>query len=135
MHRHSVEDIHDGLSKFKIAGQNTPLQVIPVKTGEDIKLLSLDSIICIKAESKYSIISTSQKSYISNFSISEIEERLNSPQFARVHRSYIVNLLHVVEFKKHFDKKFRVILDIPLKEDIIVSKNYYDLLKSKIGLP
>lgn len=63
-----------------------------------------------------------------------MEERLNLPQFIRVHRSYIINLKYVLELRKIVNKKFNVILNIPSKEDIEVSKNYYEALKCKIGM-
>lgn len=132
--RRRVEDIRESIGNLNIAKDQATLQVLAVKTGDNIKLLSLERIVCIKAEGKYTIVYTSEKSYVSNFSISEMEERLNAPQFVRVHRSFIVNLKYVVELNKLVDKKFRIILSTPIKEDIIVSKNYYDLLKSRIGL-
>jgi two-component system, LytTR family, response regulator len=111
-----------------------PLQLLPVKSGESISLLKIDSIIQISAEGKYSVIATQDKQYISNYSISELEERLGSSYFIRVHRSRIVNLKFVLEMRRIGIGKFKIILDAPLNNDIIVSKNYYDELKRRLKI-
>jgi two-component system, LytTR family, response regulator len=111
-----------------------PLQLLPVKNGHNISLIRVETIIRAGAEGKYSIITTKEKQYLSNYSITELEERLQSPYFIRVHRSYIVNLKQVVEMRKLGIGKYKLIMDPPTGEDIIVSKNYYDDLKKRLKL-
>jgi two-component system, LytTR family, response regulator len=111
-----------------------PLALLPVKSGETILLIKIETIVRISAEGKYTVILTKDKQFVSNYSISELEERLVSPYFIRVHRSHIVNLKHVIEMRKMGIGKYQLIIDEPSHEAIIVSKNYYDELKKRLKL-
>jgi DNA-binding LytR/AlgR family response regulator len=134
MTRIPAESLATILQPITSPTQAAPLQLLPVKNGESISLLKIDSIIQISAEGKYSVIATKDKQYISNYSISELEERLGSSYFIRVHRSHIVNLQFVLEMRRIGIGKFKIILDTPLNTDIIVSKNYYDELKRRLKI-
>lgn len=134
MAKKRVEHIHTALATLESQRTISPLEFLPVKNGDTISLLKLDSIIWIAAEGKYTIIATQEKTFISNYSLTEIEERLNDFNFLRVHRSYIINLKYIVALQKITDKKVKIILTLPLKEDITVSQNYYDSLKERIGI-
>lgn len=110
------------------------LPFLPVKNGDAIFLIPTESIVWISAEGKYTIIATKEKEYISNYSISEVEKRLNQPSFLRVHRSYIVNLKHIVEFRRIGTNKLRCITSPLPDENIFVSKNYYDNLMERLNM-
>jgi DNA-binding LytR/AlgR family response regulator len=110
------------------------LPLLAVKNGDVISLLPMESIVWICAEGKYTIIATKEKRYICNYSITELEERLGAPFFLRVHRSYIVNLKHIVELRKIGAGKMKLITKTLPDEDIVVSKNYYDNLKERLVL-
>ncbi len=108
------------------------LPFLPVKNGNVIYLVPKESIVWICSEGKYTIIATKEKRYISNYSMTELEERLGSPFFLRVHRSYIVNLKHIVEMRKIGAGKMKLITRTLADEDIVVSKNYYNNLKERL---
>jgi len=110
------------------------LPFLPVKDGDSIKMLKKDSIVWIKAEGRYTIIMTPNRQYVSNYSITELEKRLDSPVFMRVHRSYIVNLNHVTQLRRVGLGKLKLIPDIPSTEDIVVSKNYYEDMRMRLDI-
>lgn len=114
------------------AAANLPL--LPVKNGDVIFLIPMESIIWISAEGKYTIIATKEKQYVSSYTITELEKRLYLPSFLRVHRSYIVNLKHIVELRKNSSGKLKCITSVPPDENIYVSKNYYDNLKERLKI-
>ena len=110
------------------------LPFLPVKNGDVISLIPTESIIWISAEGKYTSIATREKRYVSSYSITELEKRLNQPSFLRVHRSYIVNLKHIVEFRRIGVNKLKCITSPLQNENIFVSKNYYDNLMKRLKL-
>ncbi|MBN1602373.1 MAG: response regulator transcription factor [Chitinispirillaceae bacterium] len=114
--------------------QTAPLSLLPVKYGDSILLLKKELIIWIRAEGRYTVIMTKEKQYVSNYSITELAERLNSPHFIRIHRSYIVNLKHVTELRKIGIGKFKIITDSVDTEEMVVSKNYYEELKKRLDI-
>lgn len=134
MTRVPAETLSEKLQQTQIPSTRSTLQLLPVKTGDNIILLKLETIIWIGAEGKYSVIATKDKKLVSSYSISELEERLNPSWFMRVHRSFIVNLKHVLELRKLGSGKWKIITTVPSTEDIIVSKTYYDLLKERLNI-
>jgi two-component system, LytTR family, response regulator len=134
MTRVSVGSLASALQPIALHSTCAPLPLLPVKSGESVSLLKIETIMRISAEGKYTVILTKDKQYISNYSISELEERLGSPFFIRVHRSYIVNLKYVLEMRKIGMGKYKLILDIPAQNELVVSKNYYDELKKRLKM-
>jgi DNA-binding LytR/AlgR family response regulator len=135
MTRNPVEVFTPILQPITPSSGGAQLSLLPVKSGETISLLRVESIVHIRAEGKYSIITTKEKKHFSNYSISELEERLGTAYFIRVNRSTIVNLKHVSELRKGGAMgKFKVIVDVPSNEDIIVSNNYLEVLKQRLKM-
>ncbi len=65
-----------------------------------ICFVEVEQIISLEADSNYTIIhlSNMQKMVFSK-TLKDFEEQLDPKQFARIHKSYIVNLQHVKEYK------------------------------------
>ena len=62
----------------------------------------LTEVLYLKAELKYVTVRTSQRSYILDSSLSELEEKYG-PQFIRIHRNALVARRAVRALEKHFD--------------------------------
>lgn len=62
-----------------------------VKTNNRIVRVPLVEILYVEAVASYAVVVTTTQQLLSNQSIKEFSDRLPTPQFARVHRSYIVN--------------------------------------------
>lgn len=61
-----------------------------------IKIMIAD-ILYIEAERNYSRIYTSSREYLLSVTLKTIEEKFSAQYFIRIHRSFIINLLHVDE--------------------------------------
>ncbi len=70
---------------------------IPVEKGGKKVLVPTDTIRYIMAKDDYSCLYTEDDHYLSTISLAQLEERLPSASFFRVHRRYIVNLSHIRE--------------------------------------
>ncbi len=70
------------------------------ETVEGEVLLSNSSIWYAEADGHYCILYTKDRSYELRCSISALEKRLEGAGFAKPHRSYLVNLLHVMSIGK-----------------------------------
>lgn len=79
-----------------------------VKTGVKGKMakINFDDIVYIEGMKNYLSINTSEESIVTLLSIRELEERLPSRQFMRVHKSYIValNKIHALDGNQIFFK-------------------------------
>lgn len=92
------------------------------------KLITIkcEDIIWIEAYGDYSKIHTASQVYLSNFGISDLEEKLNPRLFLRVHRSSIINMEKVKELNK-YGKSYDVTMDSG--EIVRVSRGYMDVIK------
>jgi DNA-binding LytR/AlgR family response regulator len=60
-------------------------------------LLDLDDVVYISAKNKSTYVHTYENQYLVDLTLSELEERLSSDSFRRLHRSYMINLNKVKE--------------------------------------
>ena len=64
---------------------------------EGVAFIDLDSILLIQREERMSVIYTEDgEKYITSDSLGELEERLPEENFFRSHKSYIVNIDHII---------------------------------------
>ncbi|GGI57963.1 LytR/AlgR family response regulator transcription factor [Winogradskyella haliclonae] len=99
---------------------------ILVQSQNKLVTVALEDVIRIEAYGDYSKLITEAKTYVSNYGISTLEEKLNATIFIRVHRSSIINLNAVKELNK-YTKSY----DITMKNgDVVrVSRGYMDNIK------
>ena len=99
---------------------------ILVQNQNKLVTVAVNQIIWIEAYGDYSKLITADKTYISNYGISVLEQKLNPKVFIRVHRSSIINLNEVQESDK-YSKSY----DVKMKNgDIVrVSRGYMDNIK------
>lgn len=85
----------------------------------EISFIRIDEIIYCKAADNYCEIYTTSKMYIISKPLKEIEKAIARNYFARIHRSYLVNLSFAMRMDKRSNTLF---LKNPLneKEDLIV---------------
>lgn len=81
----------------------------------------------MEAYGDYCKLHTQKETFISNYGISGLEEKLNPKSFIRVHRSSIINLNMVKELHK-YGKSYDVIMKND--EKIRVSRGYMDVVKN-----
>lgn len=74
-----------------------PVKKLPVKQANKTVLLDPSEIMYITASGYYAEIFVSNKKYVLRESLNNLSENLASENFIRIHRSSIVNLLHVKE--------------------------------------
>ena len=66
-----------------------------VKSEGRILFFEADEIDWIEAASNYVEIHSGSQSFLVRHTMNELEHRLNSKQFLRIHRSYIVNVVKI----------------------------------------
>lgn len=78
-------------------GQPGRLERLAVSRSDKTVLLDLEQIYYFQAEGDYTRVVARAGSYLANYSLKSLEERLDPKLFFRCHRSSIVNLTHVSE--------------------------------------
>ena len=99
---------------------------ILVENGSRFINIATKDVLYIEADKDYSRIYTEAKSYLSNYGITVLEQRMDPALFFRIHRSYIVNIEHIKELHKEGSTA-----QIIMKNDVAlnVSRSYMEDLK------
>jgi DNA-binding LytR/AlgR family response regulator len=97
-------------------------KTLTIKTGNQIKLIQLNDIDWIQAETPYIGIWIKQKKYLYQSTLSKILTELDSEKFIRIHRSTIVNILEV----EHIESRSNGDYDLFLWDKTVLrlSRNY-----------
>ncbi len=72
-----------------------------VRHKEKMQKIMLADILFIEADRNYSRIFTVNKEFLLSITLKTIEEKLPVKLFQRIHRSYVINIMHVDEVAEH----------------------------------
>jgi len=81
-----------------------------VNLGSRFFFVKTNEIMFIEAEEKYAKLHTEKENYLIRETMNNLEQRLDPEKFARVHRSYIVNLDFIREIHPGSHGDFQVLL-------------------------
>jgi DNA-binding LytR/AlgR family response regulator len=110
-----------------------PVEKVPVVAGGGTELLDFDQIHYVQADGDYSRVHTYDRSYLSTASLGELADRLPAGRFARIHRSYLVNLAKVAGVRRTSDR-FRVQLADATRTELDVARRQSRELRERLGL-
>jgi two-component system LytT family response regulator len=122
------EEILNLLAERLKSGGNP--QHIAIALGDSIKLIPYDQIICLEADNKYTTVFTKNGEYVTETSLSDLENILPANRFFRIHRKHVVNVAFVDEIKKWFDRRFKIKLNVPFNKELIVGRGYADKVRN-----
>lgn len=105
------------------------LNLITVKTGEELRFIPVAQVIFFKAEDKYTIVQTASHEFLIKMSIKDLADRLDPDQFRRVHRNAIVNLEKIQAVHRSFTGQMVIRLG-DTDRKIPVSRAYTHLFKA-----
>jgi len=105
---------------------------IVVKTGNNIRIIPMQEIEYLQADDDYVKIHIKDASFLKKKTISYYEKVMDTSQFVRVHRSYIVQVQQVTRIEPY--EKDGHIAILKSGEKIPISKTGYPKLKTILGL-
>jgi two-component system, LytTR family, response regulator len=115
--------------------QEKELEVYPsrilVKTNKRMLFVNTDDIYWLEASGDYVKINLKSNNYLINESLSNFEKTLDPDIFIRVHRSHIVNVNFITEFKPYFNGEY--ILVMGNGQEVKLSRSYKDKIKTLLG--
>ncbi len=107
-------------------------QRIVVKTGSKIKIIPVQDVYFLEAADDYVKVHIHEGSFLKNKTMNHFEKTLDSQQFVRSHRSYIVNVQQITRIDPYEKDNHIAILKSGAK--VPVSRNGYVKLRSVLGL-
>ena len=92
-----------------LRGDKAPQRLV-LRDGQRSIVLAPSEIDWIEADGDYVRVYAQGKGHLVRHTIGALEQRLDATQFARIHRSAIVNVERVRELRPEGDRGFRVVL-------------------------
>ncbi|WP_084327090.1 LytR/AlgR family response regulator transcription factor [Desulfofundulus thermocisternus] len=117
-----------------LGGKKQRIKKLPVEKNGEIRLLDYRDIIFGRAKNGSVQVFTASDTCTFTGSMTELEARLKSEGFFRVHKSFLVNLNHVQGVLPWFKGTYWLVMSDAKKSQIPVSKSQVKELKSILGL-
>jgi two-component system, LytTR family, response regulator len=105
----------------------SPVERILVKDGSKVHVIPVDKIDYIEAQDDYVAIKSDGKTHLKQERMTELENELDTSQFVRVHRSYILNIERIARIELYAKDSRMAILKDGTK--LLISRSGYDKLK------
>jgi DNA-binding LytR/AlgR family response regulator len=110
------------------------LPFVAVEVAGKTRLIDRGEIRYVESEGDYVRLHTFKDKYLVRRSLSSLSERWAADGFVRVHRSYLVNLRHVIEIQPYFNQTLIVRLNDSGETKIPVSRRRARQLRERLGL-
>lgn len=109
------------------------LERLTVRVGARQIILKSDEILWFGAEDKLVFAAVEGDRHYVNFTLDQLEQKLDPKRFARVHRSALVNLDHASSLRPGFAGTYRLQLDDGARTEIPVSRVRARQLRARMG--
>lgn len=104
------------------------------RIGERIEFIELSRVTHFFASDKLTFAATESKNYAVDYTIQELEHKLDPNQFVRIHRATLVNVAHIQELHTWFGGKMMLRLKDAKHTELAVSRDRVRALKERLGL-
>ncbi len=126
------------LSRRKLMGERSRItesdfRKLAVRKGGRTILLSIDDIVFLSARNKSTYAHTYENQFLVDFTLGELEEKLGSESFVRVHRSYMINLNTIQEIQR-VDGAFVVVAADRDETNIPVARRQARAFRQAVGI-
>ncbi len=106
---------------------------LPIKERGKIILLNQEDVVYAESREKKVYVYTDEGEYATNYTLNQLEGRLDSTSFFRVHQAFIVNLNRAKEIVPFGEGSYLINLD-QSKKQIILSRARARTLKNKLNI-
>jgi two-component system, LytTR family, response regulator len=129
VHLKNKKNHHKIVNNLIEHNKNTsPLERVIVKEGTKISIIPVEEIKWIEAQDDYVMIHTGSGKHLKQQTMKHFEAQLNSNDFLRIHRSFIVAIKEIKKLELLEKESYQVYLDKNIS--LPVSKTGYDKLKA-----
>ena len=101
--------------------------------GERTEFIELSEILYFRAENKLTFAVTAAKKHAVNYSLTELEQKLDPRDFVRIHRSILLNTNYVKEIHPWFAGRVLIRLKDEKRTELTVSRDRVRTLKERLN--
>src|SRR5437867_955338 len=123
----------EGLLATLGRGAGETLDRLTVRLGQKQLILTAADVLWFGPEDKLVFAATTSARHYVNFTLDQLERRLDPRRFARIHRGAIANLDHAAALRPAFAGTYRLQLDDAARTEVPVSRNRARALRGRLG--
>jgi two-component system, LytTR family, response regulator len=130
-------DVQQLLAKWAAAAEKSQpeyMDRIASRTGDRVELVELSRVTHFFASDKLTWAATPAKNYIVDYTIQDLERKLDPKRFVRAHRSALVNVEFIHELHTWFAGKMLIRLKDEKHTEIAVSRDRVHAVKERLGI-
>jgi two-component system LytT family response regulator/two-component system response regulator LytT len=105
---------------------------VTVHAGRRILLLPVEDVFWFGVEHRLVYAHNSERGYMTNYTLRELEERLDPEVFFRAHKASLVNLRHVKEIVPWFGGRFKLLMRDDEGSEVAVSRSQARVLRDRL---
>jgi len=113
-------------------GRKAYVTQISAHSGRRILLLPVEDVQWFGVENRLVYAHTGERAFMTNYTLRDLEERLDPELFFRVHKASLVNLRHVKEIVPWFGGRYRLAMRDHAKSEVAVSRTQARALRAKL---
>jgi DNA-binding LytR/AlgR family response regulator len=113
-------------------GRKEYLRQIPVHAGKRILLVAVDDVHWFGVEYRLVYAHTAERAYMTNFTLRDLEERLDPETFFRAHKASLVNMRQVKEIVPWFGGRYKLVMRDQAGSEVPVSRAQARTLRAKL---
>lgn len=106
---------------------------VPVHKGRQILILDIDDILWFEVEYRLVYAFTAGERFMTNFTLKELEERLDPENFFRAHKSRLVNLKQVRSIVPWFGGRFKLVMKNLANSEVELSRAQARILRRRMN--
>jgi len=114
-------------------GRSETLERFTVRLGQRQLIVSASDVLWFGAEDKLVFAATTSAKHYVNFTLDQLERRLDPRRFVRVHRGAIANLDWAAALRPGFAGTYRLQLKDEARTEVPVSRQRARLLRERLG--
>jgi DNA-binding LytR/AlgR family response regulator len=105
---------------------------IPVHSGKRILIVAVSDVLWFGVESRLVYAHTDERAFMTNYTLRELEERLDPALFFRAHKSSLVNLEHVKEIVPWFGGRYKLVMRDQGGSEVALSRTQARELRARL---
>jgi DNA-binding LytR/AlgR family response regulator len=105
---------------------------VPVHSGKRILIVPVADVLWFGVEYRLVYAHTVERAFMTNYTLRELEERLDPALFFRAHKSSLVNLEHLKEIVPWFGGRYKLVMRDAAGSEVALSRTQARALRARL---